>query len=50
MHLETGEVRSTHPLVAYYRGAAFMETGGFQQLTGAEAEHPPNPQEVRGLG
>ncbi|KAG2449345.1 hypothetical protein HYH02_005500 [Chlamydomonas schloesseri] len=46
VHAGGGEVQYTHPLAAYYRGAAFMEAGGYSQLQAAEAEQPPAPQEV----
>ncbi|EFJ49115.1 kinesin-like protein [Volvox carteri f. nagariensis] len=43
---DTGEVQYKHPLLSYYRGAAFMELGGSQQLQGNEEEQPPAPQEI----
>jgi hypothetical protein len=39
-------VRNAHPLLSYYHGATYMESGGYRQLQMNEMEQPPAPQEV----
>lgn len=42
----TGETQNTHPLLAYYRGAIFMERGGYQRLLEKDDANPPSNEDV----
>jgi hypothetical protein len=40
-------VSPTHPLLEYYRGAAFMDQGGYRRLVRSIRARPPDPKAVR---
>lgn len=39
--------RYEHPVVEYYRGALYLQQGGYQTMVDLELKHPPVPGEVR---
>lgn len=44
----SGKMAYIHPLIEYYRGAVFMDSGGYRQLVKNMQAQPPEPEEVRG--
>ena len=42
----TGETRSEHPLIGYYKGAIFMEQGGYEHLVDRDTKQPPSVEDV----
>ncbi|GFR42771.1 hypothetical protein Agub_g3732, partial [Astrephomene gubernaculifera] len=45
-HTPTGEVTYLHPCIDYYRGALFMDTGGYRQLLKNMEARPPTDDEI----
>ncbi len=43
---DTGDIQFEHPLGAYYKGAIFMEEGGYQKMLDTEAAQPPQHGDV----
>ena len=43
----TGESSPLHPCIDYYRGAVFMDSGGYRQLLRNMEARPPAQEEVR---
>ena len=42
----SGEKRFRHPLIDYYKGAIFMERGGYEELLEKDREQPPTMDDV----
>ena len=42
----SGEKRSRHPLIDYYKGAIFMERGGYEKLLEKDKQQPPTMDDV----
>lgn len=38
---------STHPIIEYYHGAVFMDSGGYRMLVKTMQAQPPTQEEVR---
>ncbi|GMH39482.1 hypothetical protein BSKO_07380 [Bryopsis sp. KO-2023] len=46
---ETGETQWQHPMIGYYKGAIFMERGGYTQLLANDQASPPTEEEISGM-
>ncbi|GIM06762.1 hypothetical protein Vretimale_11029 [Volvox reticuliferus] len=47
-YLPTNEISHQHPSIDYYRGALFMDMGGYRVLLRNLEARPPTDEEVRG--
>lgn len=45
-NITTGVTQWDHPLIGYYRGAIFMERGGYTELLERDQVKPPTEEEV----
>ncbi|MEW5305723.1 MAG: hypothetical protein WDW36_008243 [Sanguina aurantia] len=45
----TGQTMNEHPSLDYYRGAVFMDRGGYRVLMRNMADHHPTPPEVQAM-
>lgn len=43
---KTNVTQWDHPLIGYYRGAIFMERGGYSELLERDQQNPPEEEEV----
>jgi hypothetical protein len=49
-YLPTGDTTDLHPCIDYYRGAVFMDSGGYRSLLRNLAAHQPEQHEVSAGG
>ncbi len=49
-YLPTGESTNQHPCIEYYRGALFMDMGGYRVLLKNLEARPPTDDEVELMG